>query len=80
MNYRFGLFASAALLVSPASAQQATRGATGELFHAPLDNGVAAERAAGEPRPLFVEHVEPVPDGAVRGAVRAADNQLLAGG
>jgi len=79
MRLRTILMASAALFAAgTATAQQAAP--DGRLFHAPLDTDYAADQAAGEARPLFVENVEIVPDGAHGPALRAADNQVLAWG
>lgn len=71
MRLRTILMASAALFAAgTATAQQATPG--GRLFHAPLDTDYAADQAAGEAWPLFVENVEIVADGANGPALRAA--------
>jgi len=75
MRFRTALMASAALLAAGSATAQT---ADGRLFHAPLDADYAADQAAGEARPLFVENVAIVPDGAQGPAMRAADNQVLA--
>ena len=77
MRLRSMLLASAALLVASQAAAQAP---DGRLFHAPLDSGYAADQAGGEARPLFVDQVALIPDGAAGGAVRASDAQILAWG
>ncbi|TFI58812.1 LamG domain-containing protein [Sphingomonas parva] len=81
MMLRTLLLASAALVSGAPVAAQADSGAeAGLLFSAPLDTGFEAERGAGEARPLFLENVDLVADGAQGGAARAADNQILAWG
>ncbi|MFJ6024636.1 LamG-like jellyroll fold domain-containing protein [Brevundimonas sp. NPDC092305] len=51
---------------------------SGRLFHAPLDSSATATEATGIAPPLFVDNVSIIPDGAQAGALRAADNQILA--
>ncbi len=50
----------------------------GLLFHAPLDTGFDAVRAHGEAIPNFRANVSIVPDGAIGGAARWADDGYVA--
>ncbi|HVF95444.1 MAG TPA: hypothetical protein VM900_14110, partial [Sphingomonas sp.] len=65
---------AAALLTAPAVAQDAT----GLLFRASADKDLTAEVAAGEAVPNFRSGVTVVPDGAIGGAARWADDGYVA--
>lgn len=66
--------ALATALAAPASAQDAT----GLLFHASADTTLTADQAAGDPVPNFRSGVSVVPDGAIGGAARWADDGYVA--
>lgn len=61
----------------PAGAQTATD-APGLLFRASTDTSLTAEVAGGDPAPNFRSGVTIVPDGAIKGAARWADDGYVA--
>lgn len=80
MHTRTAMLASTALLAATTFSADVSAQTAGDrpLFHASLDAGFKADRAGGEPRPLFVDNVDIVADGVRGGGARAADNQVLA--
>ncbi|WP_425228520.1 LamG-like jellyroll fold domain-containing protein, partial [Sphingomonas sp.] len=62
------------LLAAAARAQDGT----GLLFRASADHDLTAETAAGDPRPNFRSGVTVIPDGAIGGAARWADDGYVA--
>ena len=66
---------AAASVSAPMLAGQVTPGL---LFHAPLDSTLTAEVAHGEAAPNFRANVDIVPDGAIGGAARWADDGYVA--
>ena len=72
MRARAALLAAASLLATPALAQE------GLLFRASADRDLTAEVAGGEAVPNFRSGVTVVPDGAMGGAARWADDGYVA--
>ena len=87
---RLAFFVAAAASATPGAAAQPVRpaapnpsasdarGAPQLLFRASGDSGFVAERAAGDPVPNFQDKVATVSDGAIGGAIRWADDGVLA--
>ncbi len=78
---RTALSACASLLAIaalPAAAQARTADATGLLFRVSADKSMTADVAAGDPVPNFRSGVTVVPDGAIGGAARWADDGYVA--
>jgi hypothetical protein len=72
-----------ALLATPAAAQTRAPTTTAAadqslIFHATLDSGFTAERAAGDPVPNFRSGMTTVADGAIGGAARWSDAGYVA--
>ncbi|WP_210358370.1 LamG-like jellyroll fold domain-containing protein [Sphingomonas beigongshangi] len=67
-----------ASLAAPTALAQTGAAEPGLLFHAPLDTGFDATVAAGDATPNFRANVSIVPDGAVGGAARWADDGYVA--
>ena len=72
MRARAALLAAASLLATPAFAQE------GLLFRASADRDLTAEVAGGEAVPNFRSGVTVIPDGAMGGAARWADDGYVA--
>ncbi|GIL39056.1 LamG-like jellyroll fold domain-containing protein [Roseiterribacter gracilis] len=68
------LFAAGAAHAADGSAAQA---ANGLLFHMSGDKSLTADQAGGVAEPNFAANVKLVPNGAVAGAIEAADDQVL---
>jgi hypothetical protein len=78
---RFDLrFASllAIAIATPSAAQNAMKDDGGLLFRASADKSLTADTAAGDPVPNFRSNVTIVPDGAIGGAARWADDGYVA--
>lgn len=75
MRCKAGLASLLAIAVAtPAAAQDAT----GLLFRVSADKSLTADTAAGDPVPNFRSGVSAVPDGAIGGAARWADDGYVA--
>uniref|UniRef100_UPI0035CA2D09 LamG-like jellyroll fold domain-containing protein n=1 Tax=uncultured Sphingomonas sp. TaxID=158754 RepID=UPI0035CA2D09 len=75
MRCKLGLASLIAIgVAAPASAQDAT----GLLFRASADTSLTADVAVGDPVPNFRSNVTVVPDGAIGGAARWADDGYVA--
>lgn len=72
MRGKGALLAAASLITTPAAAQE------GLLFRASADRDLTAEVAGGEAMPNFRSGVTVVPDGAIGGAARWADDGYVA--
>ena len=75
MRCKTGLASLLAIAVAtPAAAQDAS----GLLFRVSADKSLTADTAAGDPVPNFRSGVSVVPDGAIGGAARWADDGYVA--
>ncbi|WP_318781310.1 LamG-like jellyroll fold domain-containing protein [Sphingomonas aliaeris] len=73
------LIPAAALIAwAPIAHAQSAKDATGLLFRASADTSLTAEVAGGDPVPNFRSGVTVVPDGAIGGAARWADDGYVA--
>ncbi|TPG52905.1 LamG-like jellyroll fold domain-containing protein [Sphingomonas glacialis] len=79
MRCKHGLASLIAIAVAaPAAAQDAPKDNGGLLFRVSADTSLTADIAVGDPVPNFRSNVSVVPDGAIGGAARWADDGYVA--